>query len=96
MDKVLKVWGGYTKFGYTIYGLTESGAIDEIYRAGNNRHESADTATVPPGHPAAVSLARLAKYCEQTGREIAAELQAEWLGCYHDIDAEREREALRE
>ena len=66
-----KVIGYYNKNGYTINDV-ETG--EELYCAGNNPLES--TGVIENGLP----LETIKQYCEQTGKEIAVENNAEFIG----------------
>ena len=66
----MKLIGYYNKHGYRI----QDGNGNELYTAGNNPFES--SSIVDNGLP----IETLRGYCEQTGREMAAELSAEFMG----------------
>ena len=81
----MKLFGKYTKYGYKIWSDEKQ---DTIYQAGNSRYDSSQY--VKPDRPDAVSLESLAEYCEDTGKEMAEEQGAKWLGCEYDQDGEAE------
>jgi len=81
----MKLFGKYTKYGYEV--RCDEGQ-DPIYQAGNSKYDS--TQYVSPDGPDAVSIESLAEYCEDTGKNMADELEAEWLGCEYDQDVEAE------
>ena len=67
-----KLVGFYDAFGYSIETMDGR----ELYAAGNNPHESSSVVDLD----IAVPLEKLQAFCDQTGREIAAEMGAEFLG----------------
>lgn len=77
-----KLVGEYTNFGYKI--LTSNG--DEIYSAGNSPHDSQVTVSKKKG----LSLKTIKDYCNQTGKELAAERGTTYGGCSFDQDGDEE------
>ena len=68
----MKIIGYYNLDGYRI----EKNDGEVLYEAGNNFFES--SSHIENGLP----LITIKEYCEQTGREMAAELKAEFLGAH--------------
>lgn len=75
------IWGKYNEYGYTIYDADGK----ELYRVGNSKFNSNDI--VFPDHTDALNVETLGTYCEWTGREIASEINAKWLGCWYADNA---------
>ena len=79
--KVRKLYGAVTKCGYSI--LCDG---EPLYTAGNSHFDS--VTVLDPEDAAAESLATLEAFCDQTGREIAQEMGAEYTG--HKIEEDED------
>ena len=75
--KTNKVYGEYDKFGYKIYLNSE-----QVYGAGNSPHDS--TAIIPIEDSDALPLKTIRKYCIKTGKEMAVEHNAKWIGAEYN------------
>ncbi len=82
-----KVFGTFTKYGYSIWSRSRFG--DPLYQGGNCQYDSAQVLTLD-GSVGVLDLATIEQHCESTGREIAGEQRATWIGCQHDTDEETE------
>lgn len=74
--------GFYHEHGYNIHLQREGKLIDLLYEAGNSPYESVGTVPVERGE----DLETLKGYCDQTGREMAAERGLPWAGCQREED----------
>jgi len=75
MDKQLI--GYYHEHGYNLHVRDEQGSLEQVYEAGNSPHDSSVTVPVDRG----LDLETLKRYCEQTGEEMAEEMELPWGGC---------------
>lgn len=69
-----RLFGEYDENGYRIF---DGQTGQELYAAGNHPGDSQTHAAAP----LAVALEVLALWCDQTGRQIAQEHGALWVGC---------------
>ena len=60
-------------YGYKITTFDPKGKVVEVYEAGNNRYESAPSASVPPDSPAALSIKLLEEFARYTAEEMLDE-----------------------
>ena len=74
--------GFYHAHGYNIH-VQEDGELTEcLCEAGNSPHDSTTVIPTERGE----SLETLAKWCEQTGKELAEEHNLPWAGCKEETD----------
>ena len=72
-------FGEFNGSGYCIYTKdVKYGYMLDVYRAGNCKFDSAQT--LPPYAEGALDIATIEDYCNQTGKEIAAEKGGNWCG----------------
>lgn len=74
--------GFYHPHGYNIWLAKYGKLIEQVYEAGNSPSCSVTLVPVERGVP----VKTLKRYCEQTGREIAAEMGLAWTGCDEEDD----------
>ena len=76
---VYMVYGEYNRYGYRIFQTDNSTNMEiEIHIAGNHRLDSYQT--VSPNSPDCLSLQKIRNCCIKTGKEIAEERKAKWIG----------------
>lgn len=76
-------FGYYNETGYWI-SQPHNGHPLEVYRAGNNPHDSGIGQTLPVGHKDAIPLERIRQHCVDTGKDMAAENHAKWGGAEYE------------
>lgn len=83
MSKI-KLIGFYHEHGYNIHEVSDGKKLSDepVYQAGNSPYDSSMMVPVERGE----SLDTLKKWCEQTGKEMAAEQGVEWGGCERESD----------
>lgn len=74
-DEKMEIIGYYDENGYQIENHRE---CEILYQAGNNPLESSSYVPVNEGLP----IKTIREYCERTGKEMAKENNAYWLGAY--------------
>ena len=67
----MRLMGFYNEYGYNITDI-DTGL--DLYHAGNSPFESTDV--IPSG----LSLKKIKKMCNNTGKEMARENNCEWIG----------------
>lgn len=78
----MQLIGFYHSHGYNIWLANNGRLVDQVYEAGNSPACSVTLVPVECG----VSVETLKRYCEQTGREMAAEMGLTWIGCDEEVD----------
>jgi len=75
----MKIIGYYNLDGYRIEDNLDG---EILYEAGNNPLESSSHVDRADGLP----IETIREYCERTGKEMATELKAEFLGAHYEED----------
>lgn len=74
--------GFYHRHGYNLWRQEDGQLVEQVYEAGNSPCDSTMMVPVERGE----DLETLHRFCEQTGKEMAAELNLPWAGCSEEDD----------
>lgn len=90
----IRFFGTFNEYGYRIFKSDLQNSLEEVCAAGNSQFDS--TQVFEPGSQGTIGLYEIEACCNDSGREIAKENNAKWLGCeYDETDKEEMEQCLK-